>query len=525
MTVVLRKETNLYDDDAIKAVNDKVVAKYAVSTTPSSTVAKTATVDGNFTLYKNARISVYFENANTATTPTLNVNSTGAKEIWAYGGPLSPSGNTFNWAAKSTIEFVYDGTHWLVADSCATSLVKAYDEKLNQEVVFNKLTNNGAIRGIFMQNNQMYVNMDYLQTGTIKLGGTNNGNGLMVVYDNSGNEIGRWDKDGLVASGNFTLNSGRLTFTAGYIKTMYAQIVAGIQWGNVDANATFFRDGTTGKAYACTTNSKWGYSHVTTNSEYTRMIVLRSGQNDLESGTRPSTDTYFMEILSPDTSSSNRDGYMQWHFNNDFGQSSQEYYVTVGGAGFCIGTDVWVSNAGSIVSGGTTDKYLAVGTDAMTLNMGTSRYIRITNSIGTNTQFDMYLTSDIYFRYSTSYWRIKGANQSGYIAIQSSSSERYKHDITAKISEDLDAHKLYDLDMKQFVFNDDHGTQYADMKGKTLPGFIAEDVAKVYPAAAIRDADGNIESWDERRIIPGMLKLIQEQHDEIEQLKRVIHIS
>ena len=57
------------------------------------------------------------------------------------------------------------------------------------------------------------------------------------------------------------------------------------------------------------------------------------------------------------------------------------------------------------------------------------------------------------------------------------------------------------------------------MKGKTLPGCIAEDVEEIYPAAAIHNADGEIENWDERRIIPGMLKLIQEQHDEIEDLK------
>lgn len=41
----------------------------------------------------------------------------------------------------------------------------------------------------------------------------------------------------------------------------------------------------------------------------------------------------------------------------------------------------------------------------------------------------------------------------------------------------------------------------------------------IYPAAAIHNADGEIENWDERRIIPGMLNLIQEQHEEINDLK------
>ena len=48
------------------------------------------------------------------------------------------------------------------------------------------------------------------------------------------------------------------------------------------------------------------------------------------------------------------------------------------------------------------------------------------------------------------------------------------------------------------------------MAGQTIPGIIAEDVEKIYPSATIHK-DGKVESWDERRIIPGMLALIQEQ--------------
>ena len=100
----------------------------------------------------------------------------------------------------------------------------------------------------------------------------------------------------------------------------------------------------------------------------------------------------------------------------------------------------------------------------------------------------------------------------------SSSSIRYKHDIKDMSAEHLDAHRLYKLKAQQFVFNDNHDLQYEDMRGQILPGFIAEEVAEIYPAAVIHDADGNIENWDERRIIPGMLKLIQEQRKQIDDL-------
>lgn len=99
-------------------------------------------------------------------------------------------------------------------------------------------------------------------------------------------------------------------------------------------------------------------------------------------------------------------------------------------------------------------------------------------------------------------------------AIATSSSRRYKHDITNKISDELRAERLYDLPMKQFVYNDGED-QYCDTAGKTLPGFIAEEVAEIYPAAVIHK-DGEIESWDERRILPGMLDLIQKQKKQLD---------
>lgn len=117
----------------------------------------------------------------------------------------------------------------------------------------------------------------------------------------------------------------------------------------------------------------------------------------------------------------------------------------------------------------------------------------------------------------STYQKINGQT----ISFASSSSERYKHDI-APLDDERDPHKLLDLEPKQFVYNKGHPLQYADMEGQTIPGFIAEDVARVYPSAVIRDPDGNVESWDERRIIPGLLALIQEQEKRITRLEKII---
>lgn len=104
------------------------------------------------------------------------------------------------------------------------------------------------------------------------------------------------------------------------------------------------------------------------------------------------------------------------------------------------------------------------------------------------------------------------------VALDSTSSKRYKRDIEPMEAEELDPTRLYDLPVVQYRYKEGAPLQYADMAGQLLPGFIAEDVEDVYPAAAIHK-DGEVESWDERRIIPGMLALIQDQRAMIEELE------
>ncbi len=83
---------------------------YGVCSTSAASAAKTVTIDfsGTLTLYTGLRVTVKFSNSNTASSPTLNVNSTGAKAIKSYGTTAATT-----WVAGQAIDFVYDGTNWL----------------------------------------------------------------------------------------------------------------------------------------------------------------------------------------------------------------------------------------------------------------------------------------------------------------------------------------------------------------------------------------------------------------------------
>lgn len=53
-------------------------------------------------------------------------------------------------------------------ETIAKEKVNEYDKALNQTKVFDKLTNNGTVQGIFMQDGQLYINAAYIVAGILK---------------------------------------------------------------------------------------------------------------------------------------------------------------------------------------------------------------------------------------------------------------------------------------------------------------------------------------------------------------------
>lgn len=82
---------------------------YGTCGAAAGTQAKTVTCPNFTVLETGARVAVKFTYANTHASPTLNVNSTGAKAIAVTGFSLTNA-----WAANSIVEFIYDGTNWRV---------------------------------------------------------------------------------------------------------------------------------------------------------------------------------------------------------------------------------------------------------------------------------------------------------------------------------------------------------------------------------------------------------------------------
>ena len=110
-------------------------------------------------------------------------------------------------------------------------------------------------------------------------------------------------------------------------------------------------------------------------------------------------------------------------------------------------------------------------------------------------------------------------NSYGYLQEVTSSSRRYKHDIEDISADYLAPELLYDLPVRQFIYNEELLAEDDSRRGFFIPGFIAEEVAEHYPFAAdLGNSEGEFEVWNPDYIVPPMLKLIQDQKKQIDAL-------
>ena len=104
-----------------------------------------------------------------------------------------------------------------------------------------------------------------------------------------------------------------------------------------------------------------------------------------------------------------------------------------------------------------------------------------------------------------------------YLVRSTSSSERYKHDINP-ISQYRD---ILNIPVKEYIYNLDYVSEDDQRYNKVIPGFIAEDVERFYPIAA-EYANGLVEDWNHRMILPPMLAVLEDHDKEIQNMRKEI---
>ena len=183
-------------------------------------------------------------------------NSSQAGGSWSDTQPTWVNGRYYwtrskiDWADGST---TYSDPVLATALTSGNQSTKDLDDALDQQSVFNRLTNNGQTQGIYLSNNRVYINASYIATGTLadannnvkfelstgtltmKKGSINIGNGTFQVTTGgaltansatikgtitAGNTSGYWAKlntSGQLAGGYSSDQYGYIDFSADII--------------------------------------------------------------------------------------------------------------------------------------------------------------------------------------------------------------------------------------------------------------------------------------------------------------------
>lgn len=376
--------------------------------------------------------------------------------------------------------------------------------------------------GTWLANIISTVNLffDYAHGGTLKLGGAGNGNGIFELYDASNNKLATLNKDGwslarlawptasnyineleytdvTLVNSSDTIQEGRMISQKFTISTgttyPVSQVASGLTaYGNSVWSMLQM-------SFKNLSNGKKSNIYTVTHPQGGCFIARSHGIGNAVSGVKDYwTQPLFMGIHTfCEASDSSYD-------------ATKQRFLTMAVLNNCL--EIALMPPGGQMFSNNLDggNYSQVSH----IQFGPSGFGR-SNTPKLDIHYNQN-SAELHFEVLPTYASINDNK----LAFQSSSSKRYKHNINHALTGDRDPHKLLELRVVEFVFNDDHVLQYADMADKTLPGFIAEEVDEIYPSATIHDPDtGQIENWDERRLIPGMLALIQEQDKEIKDLK------
>ena len=254
---------------------------YGTCPTRADTAEKLVVCSG-FTLYTGATISVNFTYKNSAANPTLNVNSTGAKYIRAYNNNVAAD-SSYNWAAKSIVTFVFDGSWWRIADSGALYQTKDLSSQITQtanditaEVTRAKAAEYELSSKITINANAITSKVSSGDFGTLI---EQNYNHVKIAWNKNSNYI-QFENGAMNIYTSSTRNNNTLLMKQNYNGSWYYH--SGSTIGKIGTNKWTSNDNYRGlvfdleysAGYMC-----WAQKNSTTASSYTVKLVYHSGHD------------------------------------------------------------------------------------------------------------------------------------------------------------------------------------------------------------------------------------------------------
>lgn len=417
----------------------------------------------NGTSYYTEYTSYYDESSYTYTPTSIDVKSIRCT-LYASGGTSTP------------------------LDVQSVAVVRDIDN-LTQEEVFNILTDNGRLKGIFMKDGELYISASFILSGILKLGGINNGNGRQDIYDNRGNLIGRLDNNGLTFFYDYFPNGSSYSYKGVVISKNGIQYVQ---------EAIFTDDTQVGyeiEPVITFSSSQDGMDGLFKNLEAAKATIASAVLNNITK-MLVSGDATFSKTPVFNDGINVAHGiakFTGWQMNGRFIESYDGNLkirdkdgiqrIDARDLQIMYGLDLYLS--GQTGGGG---------------DFGDGGNPFQIHGLGTGTGSNLVINGNRVYR--------------------SSSSRRYKT-IGRNVSEE-DIEKWYQIQPVWAKYKNDYVNRKSSCFNKVMPMLIAEDVETYLPTAAVKNEEGLTDDWSERILIPAMFAMIKSQKEQIDAMKKEI---
>lgn len=351
---------------------------------------------------------------------------------------------------------------------------------LSKDDILDLITDNGKWQGFYKgPDGNVYISFEAARGGLLKLGGVNNGNGRLEIYDNRGNLMGRSDNNGI----------------------------------------TFFYD----HFISGTTESYKGIEFSKNGIKYVQEAIFEDGSN-------------VSYVTEPVISFSEEQDGMDGMFKKLEAANALLDTIKVKGTSTFNGASTFTN--GLDVTNGSVNFYgwKFPGRYLNSLEGG----IQLSDINGVkmlkSSNFRILYGLDLYLSGQTGSgigdggepFMIHGLGTGlgsnlvivGNTVCKTSSSKRYK--TVGRAISDEDIEQWYQIQPVWAKYKNEFVTKQSGCFNTVMPMLIAEDVEAYLPKAAVKNEKGETEDWSERVLIPAMFAMIKSQKKQIDIMEREI---
>ena len=369
------------------------------------------------------------------------------------------------------------------------SIADIAQEKVNgqtQNDIFNKLTSNGAIKGLYMKDGQLYFSFSYAQGGTLKLGGENNGLGSLKILDAKGKSVAEIDNTSITIYTSYTDDKNWNAFCI-----------------DLGTEGTQFRRKVNGSLYVDTIP----FEVVLANNKlYLNLLIYNLVVNGVINVTKSDLSEARVNV-----SNSSIAGRLVSSANKNFGL----YHITFSKWLIRMGEDGNAYLPDTILNGTATFNKTVIFDGTATFNK--------TVIFSKTTSFDEVAS----FQKAPKLYNLTHVTTGGHLVMGSdgasiaylgSSSLRYK-DVQGAV-EEADLESLYQIKVVWAKYKNEYLDASDERYGKEMPMFLAEDVDQHFPLAVDHDEQGRAENWNYRVMIPCMFAMLKNEHEKVIEVKK-----